>query len=417
MYYNNILNDILKIFNNNIIFNDDDMQELKNNIYFSIKDYIKNNISEIVNYNFNSNLIASIKNIYFIQLNEIYHIDNYILNYKIEILVKECLKVIFIKYMPPRSYKYSFLRNINIDKNLIKEKILIIQNTPQPEQRTDEWYKFRHNLITASSIWKTLKSQSTINQIIYEKCKPYTIPNMNVIDSPLHWGHKYEPVSVNFYEYLYHTKIGDYGCIKHPKYYYIGASPDGINIDENNKRYGRMLEIKNIVNRKINGIPKMEYWIQMQVQMETCNLNECDFLETQFKEYINYNDFINDGNFNYTKDNKLKGIIVAFTYQGNIYYEYAPILLKYEDYDDWEKKILHKNREKEWVQNIYWKLEKFSNVLVLRNKLWFNSILEEVRNIWNIIEYERINGYEHRAPNKRSKVNTITNENKCLINI
>ena len=62
MYYNNILNDILKIFNNNIIFNDDDMQELKNNIYFSIKDYIKNNISEIVNYNFNSNLIASIKN-------------------------------------------------------------------------------------------------------------------------------------------------------------------------------------------------------------------------------------------------------------------------------------------------------------------------------------------------------------------
>ena len=306
MYYNNILNDILKIFNNNIIFNDSDTEELKNNIYFSIKDYIKNNISEIINYNFNRDLITSIKNIYLIQLREIYDIDENILNYKIEIIIKECLKVVFIKYMPPRSYKYSFLRNINIDKKCIKEKITIIQNIPQPEQRTEEWYKFRHNLITASSIWKTLKSQSTINQIIYEKCKPYTVPSMNDVDSPLHWGHKYEPVSVNFYEYLYDTKVGDYGCIKHPKYYYIGASPDGINIDENNKRYGRMLEIKNIVNRKINGIPKMEYWIQMQVQMETCNLNECDFLETQFKEYNNYNEFINDGNFNYTKDNKLK---------------------------------------------------------------------------------------------------------------
>ena len=67
-------------------------------------------------------------------------------------------------------------------------------NLPQPEQRSEEWYKFRHNLITASSIWKTLKSESTKNQIIYEKCKPYSVPNMNCVNSPLHWGHKYEPV-------------------------------------------------------------------------------------------------------------------------------------------------------------------------------------------------------------------------------
>ena len=123
MYYNNILNDILKIFNNNIIFNDNDIEELKNNIYFSIKDYIKDNISEIINYNFNRHLITSIKNIYLIQLKEIYDIDEYILNYKIEIIIKECLKVVFMKYMPPRSYKCSFLRNINIDKKCIKEKI------------------------------------------------------------------------------------------------------------------------------------------------------------------------------------------------------------------------------------------------------------------------------------------------------
>ena len=30
--------------------------------------------------------------------------------------------------------------------------------------------------------------------------------------------------------------------------------------------------------------------------------------------------------------------------------------------------------EKEWIKNIYWKLEKYSNVLVLRNKKWFNNI-------------------------------------------
>lgn len=67
----------------------------------------------------------------------------------------------------------------------------------------------------------------------------------------------------------------------------MGASPDGINVDVNSERYGRMLEIKNIVNREINGIPKKEYWVQMQMQMEVCDLDECDFLETKFVEYEN----------------------------------------------------------------------------------------------------------------------------------
>ena len=89
MYYDNILNEVLKIFNNNIIFNDHDMEELKNNIYLSIKDYINSNVSEIIYYNFNSNLIQTLKNVYFIQLKEIYNIDDYILNYKLEIIIKE----------------------------------------------------------------------------------------------------------------------------------------------------------------------------------------------------------------------------------------------------------------------------------------------------------------------------------------
>ena len=48
-----------------------------------------------------------------------------------------------------------------------------------------------------------------------------------------------------------------------------------------------MLEIKNIVNREITGIPKNEYWIQTQIQMETCDLSFCDFVETRIKEFSN----------------------------------------------------------------------------------------------------------------------------------
>jgi hypothetical protein len=78
--------------------------------------------------------------------------------------------------------------------------------------------------------------------------------------------------------------VDDFGCLQHDAHAFLGASPDGINVDPASQRYGRMLEIKNIVNRDITGIPKKEYWIQMQLQMETADLNECDFLETQFSE-------------------------------------------------------------------------------------------------------------------------------------
>lgn len=413
-YYNNIINKINEILDEKIIFNNNEYEELKKNIYESIKEYIFINIEEIIYYDFQDNLLNSIKELYSIQLQNYYNIDKIILEYKIEEIIKKCLKEIYKVVIPPRSYIVSYIRNIYIDKTKIREKINIIQNIPQPEQRSDEWYKFRHNLITASSVWKMLKSDSTINQIIYEKCEPYKIPTMNDQSSPLHWGQKYEPISVMLYEYLYDTKIGDFGCIKHPKYNFIGASPDGINIDENNSRYGRMLEIKNIVNRVIDGIPKMEYWIQMQIQMETCDLNECDFLETQFKEYNNYNEFIEDGTFYLNKDNKLKGIIIAFIKDGRIIYEYAPIYLNEDNFNKWEKEILDKNNDKEWLQNIYWYLEKYSNILVLRNKFWFNKIVNKIDKIWKIIEKERIEGYSHRSAKKREKKNDIIN-NKCLV--
>ncbi len=99
-------------------------------------------------------------------------------------------------------------------------------------------------------------------------------------------------MSVLIYEDMYKTTVEDFGCLPHDLHSCMGASPDGINVDLKSERYGRMLEIKNIVNRVINGIPKEEYWVQMQWQMEVCNLDECDFLETRFTEYDGYADYM-----------------------------------------------------------------------------------------------------------------------------
>jgi len=176
-----------------------------------------------------------------------------------------------------RSVSYpSMISMPPIDVETLNPKIIALQNIPQPKQKTEEWYKFRYNIISASNLWKAISTETNINSLIYEKCAPFSMAQSNFANntgSAMHWGNKYEPVTVMVYEHMYNTKLGEFGCIQHPRYHYIGASPDGINIDPSNDRYGRMVEIKNIVNREITGVPKEEYWVQTQIQMETCDLD------------------------------------------------------------------------------------------------------------------------------------------------
>jgi putative phage-type endonuclease len=421
--FKTIYDDIINIINDYTLLNSDEIKELTKSIYYLTYEYIMNNILHIMHSEFDKNLTRIIYDIFKTQLIDLFK-DNSNQIFKIKIKLLELIqnnkKLLYSTVIPPRSYKSSFIRNINYNinyQNHISDKITALQNTHQPIQRSEEWYIFRHNILTASSIWKVFGSHCTQNQLIYEKCKPYTIFGQVSLNSPLHWGQKYEPISIEFYKTLYDTEIGDFGCIKHSKYPFIGASPDGINIQSTNKRFGRMLEIKNVVSREITGIPKLEYWIQMQIQMETCNLNECDFLETKFIEYESHKQFLDDGSFTYSADNKPKGIIILFYSNDKPHYEYAPLYCGQDQYNNWEKSILEKNADKEWIQNIFWKLETYSNVLVLRNKLWFNTAISIIESFWNTIVHERVNGYDHRAPNLKKRTRTAIQENKCYISV
>ena len=62
-----------------------------------------------------------------------------------------------------------------------------------------------------------------------------------------------------------------------------------------------------------------------------------------------------------------------------------------------------KNENLTWVKNIYWRLDEISCVLVLRNKEWFQAAITEIGDVWDIIEKERVEGYEHRAPKKNNR--------------
>jgi hypothetical protein len=142
--------------------------------------------------------------------------------------------------------------------------------------------------------------------------------------------------------------------------------------------------------------------------MEVCELDECDFLETKFVEYESYTDYCNDGDIK-TEDDKIKGVIMYFSKSGGIpLYIYKPLeLTNAEEIDKWEEEMIdfYQNKNMVWIKNIYWKLEKISCVLILRNREWFQNNISQLEKVWKIIEEERITGYEHRAPNKKIKKN------------
>ena len=342
-----------------------------------------------------------------------FNIDDYV-----EYAVLEAVKIYHTNISPRRSYDPTFIRiNPNIHK--MESKIHYLENVPQPDQRTNEWYYFRHKYLTASSIWKAFGSQSSQNELIYNKCQPIDVEKYKVVntESPMHWGQKYEDVSIDWYNITYKTSVSEFGCIPHRSIPYLAASPDGINTDQTSNLYGRMVEVKNIVNREITGIPKLEYWIQMQLQMEVCELDECDFLETRFIEYENEKAFRMDGEFQKTSDGKPKGIVMFFNNDGRPLYEYMPFGATEDEYDKWEVSMMEKHKELTWVRNDYWYMDQVSCVLVLRNKRWFEHALPILNKLWSTIEYEREHGCEHRAPKRRIKPVPVSVPSKCLINI
>lgn len=407
-----------------ISITEDERSDLTSTIYDMISQYLNENILLLSSEKFYINMIMYITEILHTDItrnqnddnSDSDELDNNVFE-ELKEFVEQTVDVFLDICEIPRRTQIQYINHklSRVKCNEMNLKITELQNIIQPEQKTPEWYKFRYNLITASNLWKVFGTNSQVNSLIYEKCKPLDV-NQSIqyntcTEGPLHWGVKYEPVTIQLYEQIYNTKIGEFGCIPHPTYPYIGASPDGINIDSESNKYGRMLEIKNIVNREITGIPKFEYWIQTQIQMETCDLDECDFVETRFKEYDKEEQFYIDQSREY------RGIILHFItrppsliYEGtqlsNIpYYVYMPlnIPITQDTITEWintQKTEMYPDNKVLFAVK-YWYLDEISCVLIPRNRFWFNAAVSKIKDTWNIILKERTDGYEHRASKKR----------------
>ena len=152
---------------NNFPYNDDSHEEFDNLIESAchiIDDTITQNPLELSNPKFNDTLKDYVIHLLTELLIDVE--EEYKLHYLLENVYNSAYNIYFSNIMPPRSYKTTYIRKIPNTKKM-DEKIQYLKSKPQPDQRTQEWYLRRYNMITASNV-ENSDSQSNVNSIIYE---------------------------------------------------------------------------------------------------------------------------------------------------------------------------------------------------------------------------------------------------------
>ena len=282
-----------------------------------------------------------------------------------------------------------------------------LKTIPQPAQRTEEWYEFRNNRLTASDLATAIDKNpySTRNKLILNKCgvKEEWNPGAAIIH-----GQKYEDVAVAIYESRNDVNVKEYGCLPHPTIKCFGASPDGI-VDSNskNKNYvGRMLEIKCPTKRNITGFIPKYYYYQVQGQLEVCDLEYCDFLECKISEYSTSEEYFKDGDFDYTRNSMEKGIVIElYNYElEKLTYLYGDLGISYDEFIKWENETIDnvlKDDNLDYIQTSFWKLDEYNCLLIKRDKTFWNNIEPKIIDFWNDVLKYREKGHEELLPNKK----------------
>jgi putative phage-type endonuclease len=399
---------------NELPFTPDEFEDLAESVYDIVENYVFDTVLNMSKPNFKDTLIEEVTHVIFQQLDDAEVYSDYD---SLLVFVEDQVEIWFIThvYKCPERHLEHYMGNILVDYfaqdeefvlEFITSKLDTIseKDKANPPQRTPEWYKRRYDMLTASNLYQALGSDAQKNRLIFEKCKPLdtsiTESKWISTEGSLHWGVKYEPLTVLVYEKMTGAKIGNFGCIQHSEYPFLGASPDGIVMNPESPLYGRLVEIKNIYNRDMDGVPSEAYWVQMQLQMHCCELEACDFVETRFEEYESEDAFKTDTN----DREKVRGIILQFIPRDSLSnipkYEY--FIEDGSSIEEWieEKKVEHP----EYVifKTHYWYLDEICMTTILRNELWFQVSINEFKAIWETIQRERISGYEHRAAKKRS---------------
>lgn len=315
----------------------------------------------------------------------------------------------------------------------ITKQLDYLNSIVSPEQRSPEWHAQRKMLISASDGYKACSARNTVcyKKLVLKKLGIEEAASYPA-DAMIH-GTMFEIVSQRLYETRFSVHIREYGCIQHSTYPFIGASPDGIvnSVDDPTdlgqfSHIGRMLEIKNPYSRVIDETIKPEYAFQIQQQLEVCNLDVCDFLETEINSavrekkpysrevvikpvYASFEDFMSDSlsddsteiqqnvgipRGNHSKDGRERGVLLQFRNAGLSGRSHLSVLYPIEtpyiadEIEAWKQAIIKEMEANNYQIDIthYWKLKVFDIKTVSRDKEEWMAMCGNLTSFWDDVE-------------------------------
>jgi len=342
-------------------------------------------------------------------------IDKFIINYNGDLDHKKIFEKFVLQYNIKNSSEIYVINKL-IDNSIEKinekhqrvltkkKKLETLKQLELPEQRTKEWYEMRKDKLTASSLATAIGHChfQTRDELILGKIeeKPFE-PN------PItEWGVKYEDVAIMFYEELFNVKVLDFGMVPHPEFEAFGASPDGICDDTGNDEYvARMVEIKCPPKRKFTKSVPQHYLMQVQGQLEVCDLDECDFFQVKIEEYTSYEDYCKDifeidgvEQIGRTHLNYPKGVTATYKDGEKLSYEYCKLNCSHQEIQDWVDEHTTKDN---FFEIKYWKIERYECTLVIRDKEWWIENIDKILHFYNDLLFYKSNNEELEKLKKR----------------
>jgi hypothetical protein len=262
------------------------------------------------------------------------------------------------------------------------EKTYALMNRPQTAQRTTDWYTEFKRCLTASEIYKVFGSPRERGILVMQKAGKIEMPgrgqslavlrlNMN----PFDWGICFEPVAKLIIEDHWKAIIHDVGRFVHLVDKRMAASPDGLIIRSLEKpdMGGHLLEIKCPKSRTIGLKVPMEYFYQMQLQLEVTGVRACEYVEAKF-EFVDetpsskwYGKIVVVGCFN---EKEKEWLACKYVYGPLCNLDWVPDL-------GLNERILETNT---------WKCDKIHHVRVYRDEAWFASLKPKLDEFWSDIE-------------------------------
>jgi len=241
-------------------------------------------------------------------------------------------------------------------------------------QRTTEWYAEGKRILTASEISAIWKGPRTRAALVMSKVPKEETPftrrlAVNRSDtSPMDWGVRYEPVVKEILQNSLNITIYELGRIHHRSVKGIAASPDGLITEGPEGLVGTLVEIKCPTTRVINDKIPYDYWCQMQLQMEVCDIPTCEYVEVKFKEF--------DANTEADAGTPHGWI----TLEGNsdtmeMRYQYHSSTSSPPATADWIP-----------IETYMWKLVQLRRITVQRDKEWFEKIQPDIATFWKDVQ-------------------------------